>query len=173
MNDPILEEEESGGKSGFLLMILGVLGGIAIGAAAFWFISGGLGNERQGDEEHSRVEEEKKVEEKKPVDLLIVPVRRFAVPLIDGRMRVLGYMWVDLAFEVEGPNNQSYVAAHVPELRDAFLRDLNRRQTTRTDRPGALDIGLLHERLETVTRQVLGENRVLNVRITNVERAPD
>ncbi len=172
MSDPILEEEKEGsGKGSVLLMILGIVAGMAIGAAAFWFIFGGLKQEPPTGGETPKVEEEKKPE--KPVDLLIVPVRRFAVPLIDERMRVLGYMWVDLAFEVEGPANQSYVSAHVPELRDAFLRDLNRRRTTRNDRRGALDLKLLHERLETVTRQVLGPDRVLHVRITNVERAPD
>jgi hypothetical protein len=71
-----------------------------------------------------------------------------------------------------GPDHQSYVAARIPELRDAFLRDLNARQTTQKDKPGALDFELLRERLDAVSKQVMGPERVLRVRITNAQRVP-
>ena len=77
---------------------------------------------------------------------------------------------------MDGPDNQSYVAARLPELRDAFLRDLNDIQTTRDDRPGALDFTLLHARLEAATHKTMGQdmgkNRVHAVRIINAQRVP-
>ena len=170
MADPETETEERSGKGMMLIMVLGIVGGILLGGAVVYFLTGGFGKKAEPVAEKPAAEEPKPAE--KQIDLLTVPVRRFAVPLINDHGRVLGYMWVDFVFEVNGPQNQSYVAARVPEIRDALLRDLNDRQTTRHDRPGALDIDLVARRLDAVSRQILGEERLLNVRITNVERAP-
>ncbi|RMF71800.1 MAG: hypothetical protein D6740_06140 [Alphaproteobacteria bacterium] len=169
MADPAAEPEERSGKGMMLIMVLGIVGGILLGGAVVYFLTGGFGKKQEAPVE--KVEAEAKPKEKQ-IDLLTVPVRRFAVPLINDHGRVLGYMWVDFVFEVNGPQNQSYVAARVPEIRDALLRDLNDRQTTRHDRPGALDIDLVARRLDAVSRQILGRERLLHVRITNVERAP-
>jgi len=100
-------------------------------------------------------------------------VRRFSVPLITEDKDLLGYVWVDLAFEVDGPEDQSYVSARLSELRDAFLRDLYTRQTADPERPGALDFDLLQRRLEAVGKQVMGEERLLAVRIINARRVPE
>lgn len=171
MNDEAMETEGRSGRGMMLIMILGIVGGILLGGAVVWFLTGGFG--KKGEE--AAPVEEAPAEVAKPeknVDLLTVPVRRFAVPLINENRRVLGYMWVDFVFEVDGPQNQSYVAARVPAIRDALLRDLNDRQTTRKDRPGALDIDLVAERLDAIAREVVGPDRLLHSRITNVERAP-
>ncbi len=169
MVDPAAEPEERSGKGMMLIMVLGIVGGILLGGAVVYFLTGGFGKKEEPVAEKPTPEAKP---EDKQIDLLTVPVRRFAVPLINGKGRVLGYMWVDFVFEVNGPQNQSYVAARVPEIRDALLRDLNDRQTTRADRPGALDIDLVAKRLDAVSRRIVGNERLLNVRITNVERAP-
>ncbi len=169
MVDSAAEPEERSGKGMMLIMVLGIVGGILLGGAVVYFLTGGLAKKEEPVAEKPAEEAKPKEEQ---IDLLTVPVRRFAVPLINDQGRVLGYMWVDFVFEVNGPQNQSYVAARVPEIRDALLRDLNTRQTTRTDRPGALDIDLVAKRLDVIARQILGAERLLNVRITNVERAP-
>ena len=169
MNDENIEQEERSGKGMMLIMVLGIVGGILLGGAVVYFLTGGFGEKEEPVAGEPAPEAKP---EEKQIDLLTVPVRRFAVPLINDKGRVLGYMWVDFVFEVNGPQNQSYVAARVPEIRDALLRDLNDRQTTRRDRPGALDIDLVARRLDAVSRQIVGNERLLNVRITNVERAP-
>ncbi|GER08332.1 hypothetical protein GCM10007972_25070 [Iodidimonas muriae] len=169
-------ELEAGGRPrGLLFLVAGIVAGVLIGGAAvFFFLSGG--DESASVQDEAAIEEQAqaaKEKAEKKIDLLVVPVRRFALPLIDNDNRILGYMWVDLAFEVDGPDNQSYVAARLPELRDGFLRDLNSRQTTQTDRPGALDFDLVHDRLLEMTHQVMGKGHVLNVRITNAQRVPE
>ncbi len=171
MNDEAIEGEGRSGKGMMLIMILGIVGGILLGGALVWFLTGGFGKKGEEAATAEETPAESTAPEKK-VDLLTVPVRRFAVPLINENKRVLGYMWVDFVFEVDGPQNQSYVAARVPEIRDALLRDLNDRQTTRKDRPGALDIDLVARRLDAIAREVVGSDRLLHSRITNVERAP-
>ena len=170
------EETEEPKKKGFglLVLIIGIVGGLAIGGGAVYFLTRGGGEEAATNADASAAEEEAAAAEEEPAaDLLIVSARRVAVPMIDGDLNVVGYMWVDLAFETDGPENQSYVSARLPALRDAFLRDLHSRRTTRIDRPGALDFDLVHERLEAATKATLGEGRVLAVRIVNAQRVPE
>ena len=164
------EETEEPKRKGFglLVLVIGIVGGLAIGGGAVYFLTRGGGEEAATGAEPSAANEEEPA-----ADLLIVSARRVAVPMIDGDLNVVGYMWVDLAFETDGPQNQSYVSARLPALRDAFLRDLHSRRTTRSDRPGALDFDLVHERLEAATRATLGEDRVLAVRIVNAQRVPE
>lgn len=168
------QDNEAGSEKSVnvLLIALFTLGGLLLGGGAVYFLTA-------GDDQTAVIEEQVPAEPEKvedPIDLLVVTVQRFAVPLIDADKAILGYMWVDLAFEVDGPDNQSYVAARLPELRDAFLRGLNDVQTTRGDRPGALDFTLLHKRLEAAAHktmgQSMGKNRVHAVRITNAQRVP-
>lgn len=173
-DDKLGEETEGGRKGGVLLLALGIFAGLLIGGGAVYVLIGMNGAKTDQEEGAPAEEADTHAEEPAPeIQLLTVPVRRFSVPLIDADRRILGYMWVDLAFEVDGPENQSYVAARVPELKDAFLRDLNAIQTTRTDRPGALDFELLGARLDAAARRVLGKDRLIAVRITNAVRMPD
>lgn len=168
--EPLEEIPAGGKKSSLLLIILGVVAGLLVGGGVVYVLFG-----MDKGPETAPVEEtvEEAPAPAPAANLLIIPVRRFAVPLINGDRQVLGYMWVDLAFEVDGPENQSFVAARLPELKDAFLRDLHAARTTREDRPGALDFDLLQERLDAATEKVAGEGRVLAVRITNAIRAPE
>lgn len=167
------EGEPAGGrKRSGLLLALGILGGILLGGAVMYILDGSVSTPDEGEEADPAP-----VEDAKPpapaVDLLVVEARRFSVPLITEEKDLLGYVWVDLALEVDGPEDQSYVAARLSELRDAFLRDLYTRQTADPERPGALDFDLLQRRLETVAKRVMGEDRLLAVRIVNARRVPE
>lgn len=169
------EPPASKGK-GPLLLILGVVGGLAVGGGAVYFLMPGA-QDLPATETETATGEPAVAEHAAPVapavDLLLVQERRFAVPLINGEHKTLGYMWVDLAFEVDGPTRQSALATRMPELRDAFLRDLHARRTTREDRPGALDFDLLLERLGAATERVVGAEGYLAIRITNAQRMPE
>jgi len=177
------EGENSGGNGagarkskrfGFFVLIAGILGGLAVGGGIMYFLDGGGSGKPSAERSRTPDQSEsgKGKDGEQSVDLLTVNVERFAVPLIDENDNRLGYVWVDLTFEVDGPENQSYVSAHMPELRDAYLRDLHTRQTTREDRPGALDFDLLKNRLQAVAEDTLGQDRVLAVRIVNARPAP-
>lgn len=169
--DQAAEDAPAGGrKRSGLLLALGILGGILLGGAVMYLLDGsGPASETAGE---PAGEEETKPPEP-AVDLLVVEVQRFSVPLITEEKDLLGYVWVDIAIEVDGPENQSYVSARLSELRDAFLRDLYTRQTADPERPGALDFDLLQRRLEAVAKRVMGEERLLAVRIVNARRVPE
>lgn len=164
---PAEVEEKKRGPG--LAIMAGILAGLLFGGIGVFFLTRDNAPQ-EATEETAAVEQVKP--EQPPADLLVVRRRRFAVPLINAEGESLGYMWVDLAFEVDGPNNQSLVSSRLPSLMDAYLRDLHSRQTTREDRPGAMDFDLLQRRLRAVTDHMLGENRVLGIRITNAMRAP-
>jgi len=165
-------ETASGRKRSGLLLALGILGGILLGGAVMYILDGSDSTPDESEEADSALAEDAKPPAP-AVDLLVVEVRRFSVPLITEDKDLLGYVWVDLAFEVDGPEDQSYVSARLSELRDAFLRDLYTRQTADPERPGALDFDLLQRRLEAVGKQVMGEERLLAVRIINARRVPE
>lgn len=151
-----------------LLLIFGLIAGVLIGATVAFFLSGGSDPRTAQTEDADRSEPPAPEE---PLDLLVVPINRFAVPVIGPEDEIHGYMWVDLVFEVDGPVDQSYVAARLPEIRDAALRDLHGRTTTREDRPGALDFDLLKARLEAISDQIAGD-RIIAVRVVNAQKAP-
>jgi len=169
-----LEDGRPQGKSrrAGLMLAVGVLGGILIGGAVMYVLDG-RDSEPATAEDAAEADDQKTVAEAPAVDLLVVEIQRFSVPLITAEKDLLGYVWVDLAFEVDGPENQSYVSARLPELRDAFLRDLYERQTVDPERPGALNFDLLQRRLESVAKRVMGEERLLAVRIVNARRVPE
>lgn len=155
---------------GLILVAAGIAAGLAVGGGAVWLL---LSGQETAPAVETVAEEASPPEPAgPPVDLLLVQERRFAVPLINGERETLGYMWVDLVFEVDGPTRQSTLAARMPELRDAFLRDVHARRTTREDRPGALDFDLLQERLQAAADGVVGKNGYLAIRITNAQRMP-
>lgn len=155
---------------GPILVVAGIAAGLAVGGGAVWLLLSG--EEKAPVAESAAVEAPAPAPAGPPVDLLLVQERRFAVPLINGARETLGYMWVDLVFEVDGPTRQSTLAARMPEVRDAFLRDVHARRTTREDRPGALDFGVLQERLAAAVDGVVGADGYLAIRIVNAQRMP-
>lgn len=151
-----------------LLLIVGLIAGVLIGAAVAFFSLGGRAPQTAQTEGGIPTETSAPAG---PLDLLVVPINRFAVPVIGPEDEIHGYMWVDLVFEVDGPVDQSYVAARLPEIRDALLRDLHGRTTTRKDRPGALDFDLLKARLEAISDELAGD-RIIAVRVINAQKVP-
>ena len=159
-------EEQPSGKGGKLLLIVGLVLGIALGGgvAAVLLPSGG----DEPAEETAAAEPEAEAEPAVPAEVLTVAVTRLPVPLADAQGEVLGYMFVDLSLEVDGMDSQSYVAARVPRLRDAYLRRLSGQQLTLADHPGALDYDRLNLLLMDVTGSVVGADRVTQIFVTQV-----
>ena len=159
-------EDQPSGKGGKLLLIVGLVLGIALGGgvAAVLLPSGG----DEPAEETAETEPEAEAETAEPAEVLTVAVTRLPVPLADAQGEVLGYMFVDLSLEVDGMDSQSYVAARVPRLRDAYLRRLSGQQLTLADRPGALDYDRLNLLLMDVTGSVVGADRVTQIFVTQV-----
>lgn len=160
-------EDQPSGKGGKLLLIVGLVLGIALGGgvAAVLLPSGG---DEEPAEETAAAEPEAEAETAVPAEVLTVAVTRLPVPLADAQGEVLGYMFVDLSLEVDGMDSQSYVAARVPRLRDAYLRRLSGQQLTLADRPGALDYDRLNLLLMDVTGSVVGADRVTQIFVTQV-----
>lgn len=160
-------EDQPSGKGGKLLLIVGLVLGIALGGgvAAVLLPSGG---DEEPAEETAAAEPEAEAEPAVPAEVLTVAVTRLPVPLADAQGEVLGYMFVDLSLEVDGMDSQSYVAARVPRLRDAYLRRLSGQQLTLADRPGALDYDRLNLLLMDVTGSVVGADRVTQIFVTQV-----
>ena len=162
-------EDQPSGKGGKLLLIVGLVLGIALGGGVAAVLLPSGGDEAAEDAEQAEVPDaEAEAETAVPAEVLTVAVTRLPVPLADAQGEVLGYMFVDLSLEVDGMDSQSYVAARVPRLRDAYLRRLSGQQLTLADRPGALDYDRLNLLLMDVTGSVVGADRVTQIFVTQV-----
>ena len=166
------EEEEGKAKGGSkLLLIIGLVAGLALGAGGMFFASGMLADDETGEEEEV-AEEEPEEEEAPPPNILTVEIKRINVPLVDANKRVLGYMWVDAEFEVIGPEAQAELSRRKARVRDALIRALHSQPTTRSDRPGALDFDLVTKELTDAASGVLAEGALNRVNLSNAQRAP-
>lgn len=157
--------------SGPIIPILCVVGGLAVGGAGMYFLAPALSG--GGAPEEQTVAAEPDMPEGEPRDLLRVNVERFAAPMIDLDNRVLGYIWMDLSFEVDGPTNQSLLNARLPRVQSAMQRALHAAPTVDPDRPGALDLAGVEKRLRSAAHSAAGQDVIHRLYITNVQRAPN
>lgn len=163
------EGQEAAQKKGSpIMLILALLGGVLIGGVAVFFV---LPMVTGGEEEV--VEKAEPEPEETATDILKIDIERFSAPLISKKNRTLGYIWLDIVFEVDGPANQSLLAARLPRVQAAMLKALHEAPTVRDDRPGAMDFEDVEERMLSAARQAVGKRDVIyRFYIVNFQRAP-
>lgn len=163
--------EAKSGKGSPLILVLTLVGGLVIGGVATFFL---LPMITGGAEQDEVAEEKTETQEDAELDILQISVERFAAPVIDNDQRTLGYIWLDLVFEVVGPANQSLLSARLPRVQAAMLRALHEAPTVMSDRPGALDFNGVETRMLAAARKAVEEPGIIHrFHITNYQRAPN
>lgn len=169
MSEGAIEEEEGQEppkKGGKMLLIVGLVVGLALGGGGAFFF---LGSADDGAQAEVAAEPEPVEEEPEP-DLAYVEINRMPATLLGQDGELLGYVFFDLAIEVEGEENQSFVSARVPHLREAFLREFAAAPITRADRPGAIDYDGVKHRLMAQARHVITGDRIRDIRVVQTVR---
>ncbi len=161
---------DGGGNKTPLFVVLALIGGLAIGGAAVFFLlpvfTGTPAQEPETDAVAEAAKEAK--------DVLRINVERFAAPMIDFENRTKGYIWLDLTFEVDGPDHQSLLSARLPRVQAAMQRALHAGPTVDPDRPGAIDLKSIEARMLSAAESAIVEPDVIHrFFITNVQRAPN
>ena len=160
------EDQEPPKKGGKMLLIVGLVVGLALGGGgAFFFLS----SADDGAQAEVAVEPEPVEEEPEP-ELAYVQINRMPATLLGKDGELLGYVFFDLAIEVEGEEDQSFVSSRVPHLREAFLREFAAAPITRADRPGAIDFDGVKERLMAQARHVVSGDRIRDIRVVQTVR---
>lgn len=171
MADNELEGEVEGdGKSGRMALIIGILAGLTVGAtgAFFWLNS--------DDEEEVTPEEEVVVEEVAPeedsVSYVYLYIERMPASLIDENGRTVGYVFLDLTFELTDGTEQSFVSQRMPRVKDAILRAISEHGLTKPGTRGQIDYDRVSEYLLVAANGAVGHDYISGVYITRALRAP-
>ncbi|WP_286828536.1 MULTISPECIES: hypothetical protein [Kordiimonas] len=150
--------------SGKLLLILGLLGGIAIGGGLGFYYFKNMAPATEGQEQ----------ERKKPSGpLLTVGFERIAVPIYlrnENSSRFVGNYFVDLAVQVYGNDNQILVKRSQPQLQHAFIAAISQNDLMQEDSPLQLDHDKVAAVLKKKAAEVVGPNVVENISILNTMR---
>lgn len=157
--------EQQGSGSGKVLLVLGLLGGLAVGGGLGYYYSKNAG----GNE--AATKEEVKVAPKGP--LIDIDFERIAVPIYaktDNGQRFLGNYFVDIAVQVRGEENQIAVRRAETQLQHAFVSAISRTDLMRADSPLELDVDKVGDLLKRKANEVLGGKIVEAVRVKNAMR---
>ncbi len=162
------ENIDSGsGGSGKMLLVLGLLGGIAIGGGLGYYYS-------KQNAEHGGGNEVKKEVAKPKGKLLTIDFERLVVPIYQkresGPSRFIGNYFVDFSVEVRGEDKQIAVKRSEPQLRHAFLSTISKTDLMREDDPFQLDPEKAGEALKATADKVMGSGVVQRVTISNAMR---
>ncbi len=157
------EEEKPKKKlGGKLLLIIGLVGGLAIGGGTAFFLASMGGDDETAMEEQ---EETEAVEAEENIELFYVDINRLPAPVLDEDGKVLGYMFLDLSLETDGGENQKFIYDRLPRLQDAFLREISKTRISKPGQPGVVDYDRLRSRFLTMANKTLGRNIVRSVLI--------
>lgn len=155
---------ESGSGSGKVFLLLGLLGGIAIG--------GGLGF--YYFKSNAPTDEGEVVEKAKPKGpLQTVEFQRIAVPIYmktENSSRFVGNYFVDLSVQVRGNDNQILIKRYEPQLQHAFIAAISQADLMREDAPLQLDHDKIAQLLKEKAATVVGQGIVENISILNTMR---
>ncbi|WP_417461792.1 hypothetical protein [Kordiimonas sp.] len=157
--------EPQGGGSGKVLLILGLLGGLALGGGLGYYYS----KNTAGNTDTQK--EEVKKAPKGPV--LSVDFERVAVPLYsksDSGARFLGNYFIDLVVQVRGEDRQIAVRRAETQLQHAFVSAISRADLMREDSPLELDVDKVGKVLQAKANEVLGPGVVEAVLVKNAMR---
>jgi len=158
--------ESEGGGSGKVFLVLGLLGGLALGGGLGYFYSKQYGAQPDPNAAH-----EEKAEPKG--DLLSVPFDRLAVPIFaraGGSSRFVGNYFVDIKVETRGEENQIKIRKAQPQLQQAFLSAISKNDMMRDDAPLEIDVDKAGDILKKKATEVLGAGVVEKVLITSAMR---
>ncbi|WP_262691532.1 hypothetical protein [Kordiimonas aestuarii] len=163
--DPSSIETEGGG-SGKVLLVLGLLGGLAVGGGLGYYYSKSAG----GGEDGTKTEQVKKAPKGPLID---IDFERIAVPIYaktENGQRFLGNYFVDLAVQVRGDDHQIAVRRAETQLQHAFVSAISRTDLMREDSPLELDVDKIGTTLTAKANEILGKGVVEAVRVKNAMR---
>jgi flagellar basal body-associated protein FliL len=162
-------KEENNGeekKGSTKLLIAGLIGGLIVGGGAtFGITTMFLG------QDGAVVEEPEPEPEPLPVvPAIYVKINRLPASLLDGRGRLLGYLFVDLSLEVETTEDRDWVVSRMPLVRDAFLRSISADGVMVEGSLTQLDHDGLPGRLQAVANKALKRPIITNILVTGALR---
>ncbi|WP_020398831.1 hypothetical protein [Kordiimonas gwangyangensis] len=156
---------EPQGGSGKILLVLGLLGGLAVGGGLGYYYS------KSSAEGQGAPKEEVKVAPKGP--LIDIDFERIAVPIYaktDNGQRFLGNYFIDIAVQVRGEKNQIAIKRAETQLQHAFVSAISRNDLMREDSPLELDVDKVGNLLKGKANEVLGGKIVEAVLVKNAMR---
>jgi hypothetical protein len=153
--------EEGGGK---MLLILGLVAGLAIGGAGVFFLL------PSGGEDEAQVTE---VADKAPENLVSVTFEQIAVPIYRehrGQSRFIGNFFVKFDLNVDGEANAVTVRRAQSRLQHAFLARIGEGSLMREDSPTELDYTRAATVLEAAAKEVVGPDIIYSVSVSEAIR---
>lgn len=165
------ENSEEGGGSGKMLLVLGLLGGLAIGGGVtFYLFKDGAGAES------SAAGVEEKEPEKPQIPLQSIRFDRLTVPIsteVGGRSRFIGNFFINIDVLVEGDENVIAVKRSEPQLKHAFIAAISRNNLMQEDAPQKLDMEKTSKVLKNKANSTLGNPIVVDVHVVEAMRLPN
>lgn len=95
---------------------------------------------------------------------LIAPI------IVAGRLQ--GYAYVSSKIIAASPSAALAIRGKIPFIQDAFVRDVNKTAIGKADDPGTVDKDGLIARLLADTRRIMGEGKVTNLEIMQMQISP-
>ncbi len=154
-----------------LLMAVMLVAGGACGAY-FYFQQSAQASVGPVDEHQKEINAKRAAENERKKNHEFVELDTLILPIIDehGVNQIVSFV---VMIEVENAAAAKQVEAMTPRLKDAYIQDmygiLNKREALRG---GVVQVGVIKDRLNQVTRQVLGENAVEEVLLQVVQQRP-
>lgn len=161
-------EEPAPAKSGKMLPLLFLAGGLVLGIGVTFGVVTLLGDDEGGDEAEEASEVEVVEEETLPEFAAeFLEFKRVPVAMIRPDGRLLGYILLDLKLQVEDSASKDWVEARRPIVRDAMLRFIAREKLADPENPMELDLDALPARLKRVVNTALEREIVNEVLVSN------
>lgn len=158
------EENDGAQKGSRKLLIFGLIGGLVAGGGATFgvitvFFPG-------GDHAVEEVEPEPPPE----IKAFYISINRLPASLIDGKGKLLGYLFIDMTLEVDNAEDRDWVLTRMPLVRDAFLRSISADGVMKADSLTEMDHDGLPKRLRVVANRALKREIITNILVTNALR---
>ncbi|MFZ5609289.1 MAG: hypothetical protein ACOY99_06745 [Pseudomonadota bacterium] len=106
----------------------------------------------------------------KPINVQFFVLDRLSAPLIDQNRKIVGYVGLDLALEVDGEAYVKYLEDREPILRHAANVTLSKAGAGLPDRTRQVDYERIAEELKTAFNASLDQPVVLAVRVSQAVR---
>ncbi len=170
-----VEVDENGSKSGRMMLIIGIVAGLAIGVTGAFFWLSNKDKEAEIEDGVEEIVEEvvEEITEAVPgIPYVYLYIERMPAALVDERGRTVGYVFLDLTLELQNGDEQSYVSARMPRVNDALLRAISEHGLTRPGTRGQLDYDRVSAYLLEAANAAVNQEYITGVYITRALRAP-